>query len=55
MQAFAASAGNPNILYAGGGLGSGSEGPFTGAGVFKFMRASSTSRSTSDTRTFGTR
>jgi uncharacterized protein (TIGR03437 family) len=35
IQTFAASASNPSIMYAGGGLGSGSEGPFTGAGIFK--------------------
>src|SRR5581483_5155487 len=34
LQTFAA-ASDPKILYTAGGLGSGSEGPYTGAGVFK--------------------
>jgi uncharacterized protein (TIGR03437 family) len=35
LQAFAMAASNPNILYAGGGLGPGNEGPLTHAGAFR--------------------
>jgi photosystem II stability/assembly factor-like uncharacterized protein len=35
LQAVAVFAADPNIIYAGGGLGSGNEGPFTEAGAFK--------------------
>jgi len=35
IQALAVFAGNPNVMYAGGGLGSGSEGPPSQAGAFK--------------------
>jgi photosystem II stability/assembly factor-like uncharacterized protein len=35
LPAFASSPSSSNIIYAGGGLGSGSEGPLTQAGVFK--------------------
>src|SRR6266487_6589757 len=35
LQALAVFNSNPNIMYAGGGLGSGNEGPLTEAGAFK--------------------
>ena len=35
LQAFAWEPSNPSVMYAGGGNGSGSEGPFTETGVFK--------------------
>jgi hypothetical protein len=34
LQAFAVFDANPNIMYAGGGLGSGNQGPFSEAGAF---------------------
>ena len=35
LQAFAWEPSHPNVMYAGGGIGSGNEGPATEAGVFK--------------------
>ena len=35
MQAFAVDNGDPSIMYAGGGIGPGNSGPFSGAGVYK--------------------
>jgi hypothetical protein len=35
LQAFASYGPNPNIAYAGGGIGSGNEGPLSEAGAFR--------------------
>jgi photosystem II stability/assembly factor-like uncharacterized protein len=35
LQAFAVFPGNPNIMYTGGGVGSGNQGPYSEAGAFK--------------------
>lgn len=42
LQAFAWEPTHPQVMYAGGGLGSGDEGPFTQAGAFKTVDSGST-------------